>query len=538
MEEKQKMIEEEKQRKKEEEERKKRIKESMLQSIPEQYPDLYPLTRKMKRHFVLHIGPTNSGKTYEAMQRIREKGEGIYLAPLRLLAFEQYESLNADGYLCNLITGEEQEIIPGAKIQTSTVEMMSPVKEYSVAVIDEAQMLADKDRGWAGTAAILGLCCPEIHICAAPHAKDLIIRLIEECADTYEVSVHTRKTQLVADMSKFRFPRDVKKGDALIVFSKRNVHAVAYELRQRGFSCSIIYGNLPYDVRQAEARKFSEGETDVLVSTDAIGMGLNLPIERVVFLEVTKYDGKKVRDLLPEEAQQIAGRAGRLGIFETGYFNALDRAKFVRRLMGRLPATIQTASIGFPESLVTCEGSLSEILTQWEKIPPKEGYQRMDVTTILELTKELEKQTDNKKLIYAFVTMPFNPDGLLLDVWREMFQREIKGKIYTLKKADRHRISCPAKVNLDHMETAYKICDLLYAYFVRFDHPEEIKAVLSLKKEISKQILKELFSHGLSPRKCKHCGRVLPWNYGYGMCNKCYEDRYGGYWDYDDYDYD
>lgn len=525
--------EQERERRRQEEAREREIlRTKILTNIPEQYADLYPLTRQMKRRFVLHVGPTNSGKTYAAMQALRNAGNGIYLAPLRLLAFEQYEQLNADGYPCSLVTGEEREIVEGATIQASTVEMMDRTMEYKVAVIDEAQMVADRDRGWAWTAAILGLRSPKIHICLAPNARKRIVALIEECGDEYEIIQHNRQTSLVFDKKKFKFPESVEKHDALIVFSKRNVHAVAHELREKGISCSIIYGNLPYDVRQAEARKFADGETDVLVSTDAIGMGLNLPIKRVVFLETGKFDGKQRRQLLPWEAQQIAGRAGRKGIYERGLYTAEDDASNIEALVNKEPHEADKATIGFPESFIGLEGKISEIIKRWNELPAKDGYARMDTATLQHLAEELEALTDDKQLIYKFATLPFRAEGVEKHIWRVMVSRELKGERLTLEETRGIHPLISDHMKLDELEQAHKICDLLYCYCTNFDHPEDVDEILQLKKDISKKILEVLENSKLHPRRCKYCGQKLKWNYPYGMCQKCHDEQYGyHYWE-------
>lgn len=515
-------------------ERLERIKTGILATMPDNYPDLFPLARVMKRNFVLHIGPTNSGKTYSAMQAMREIGEGIYLAPLRLLAFEQFETLNADGFLCNLITGEEQDVRDGAKMQASTVEMLDLTKEYRIAVIDEAQMIADGMRGWAWTNAILGIRCPEVHICASPDAEGRLIRLIEECGDTYEIVCHERQTKLTPYMPRFDFPDGVKKNDALIVFSRQNVHAVTYELEKAGHPCSIIYGNLPYDVRQTEAKKFAAGETEVLVATDAIGMGLNLPIKRVVFLEISKYDGTTRRMLKPQEAKQIAGRAGRLGIFDEGLYTSAIEAKTLKKLVNKEVEPLAVAVMGFPESLISLDGKLSEIMDQWMQTPVPEGYSRMDMSIIQSLVKELEAKTNNKHLIYKFATMPINPEKDEKTVWDEMVRQELGGKRLTLERA-----KCIFPLdgsNLTEMEQAYKICDLLYNYDRRFEHSEDIKAILKLKKDLSHRIMKQLSAKSLQPRRCKYCGKTLPWNYPYGICEECHDSMYPR-WSCDDWDY-
>ena len=128
-------------------ERERRIRAALLDAIPEHYRDLYPLARQMRRHFYLHLGPTNSGKTYEGIQRLQGARQGLYLGPLRLLAAEQFEALNLADVPCSLVTGEEQIRVPFARVQSSTVEMADLQTHYDVAVIDECQMIADRDRG-------------------------------------------------------------------------------------------------------------------------------------------------------------------------------------------------------------------------------------------------------------------------------------------------------------------------------------------------------------------------------------------------------
>lgn len=508
----------------EREQKRKQLKADLLTAMPERYPDLYPGARAMHRKFVLHIGPTNSGKTYAAMEVLRKAGEGIYLAPLRLLAFEQFETLNRDGYPTSLVTGEERKLVEGARIRASTVEMMNPNAFYRIAVIDEAQMLGDPDRGGAWTAAILGLRAPEIHVCLAPEAEGRIRQLIEECGDAYEIIWHKRSTRLALDPEPFRFPKSVKKGDALIVFSKRNVHAVAYELRSRGVKCSILYGNLPYDVRQSEARKFAEGETDVVVATDAIGMGLNLPIRRVVFLELEKFDGKRRRRLRPEEVRQIAGRAGRKGIVEQGFYTAEGREREVQELYGKPAHPVETAMIGFPSSLLGLEGTFTEILSEWEQLSAVEGYRQADTEDLKALASLVEPLTEDKEFVYRCVTIPVRPGSEEQGVWLQLVKRELAGEPFQWEPYCK-TWPVQASRKLDILESRHRLCDMCYAFAVRFGHLDAVEPVLEYKAGLSEAIREELSSHGLTPRRCRNCGKVLPWNYPYGLCQDCYGQR-------------
>ena len=507
-----------------------RLQSDILNSIPENYPDLYPNTRKMDRHFVLHIGPTNSGKTYKAISAMKKSSKGVYLAPLRLLAYEQFDNLNKNGFPCNLLTGEEHMDVPSAKYVSSTIEMINLDETYEVGVIDEAQMLGDTDRGAAWTTAIVALKANEIHVCSAPNAKNLLIRLIEDCGDTCEIDYTERQTELKYDNSFSNFPKDVRDGDALIVFSRKHVHAVASILHKRNIECSIIYGALPYDVRHAEAEKFATGKTKVIVATDAIGMGLNLPIRRIVFLSTSKFDGTEYRDLTCEEVRQIAGRAGRYGIFDVGYFaKSNDEANKlnVNKTYKESPCALDTASIAMPESLIDLNVPLSKILKKWDETECADGYDKESIDTQLMLCNHIEqKVANNKHLLYKLITIPFSEnDNSLLYIW-EFFANNV---IYN--KGFKYQSQMPIvseKSSLYNLERAYKICDLIYNFNRRFyDDPDAEKRIISVKKEISSYIMKKLDNRAFEKHTCKHCGCILPWNHMYGMCTNCYESMYG-----------
>lgn len=207
--------------------------------------------------------------------------------------------------------------------------------------------------------------------------------------------------------------------------------------------------------------------------------------------------------------QQIAGRAGRKGIFEKGLYSCAGNLDYIRKKINKKPDKIRQAVVGFPESLLNLDAKLSEIIEQWEKIPVKQGYQRMDTRKLRRLTLELEELTGDKYLIYRFVTIPFNPDKAEKIIWDAMVCKELQGEYLSLADADRIYPLKTNNMSLDSMEQVYKICDLLYNYFIRFEHPEDIEELLALKKRLSKQILDELSSHGLKARKCKYCGRTM-----------------------------
>ena len=508
-------------------ERERRIRTALLDAIPEHYRDLYPLARQMKRHFYLHLGPTNSGKTYEGIQRLHGAMQGLYLGPLRLLAAEQFEALNLADVPCSLVTGEEQIRVPFSRVQSSTVEMADLQTHYDVAVIDECQMIADRDRGGAWTAAILGLCADEIHACASPDAENLLTRIIEDCGDELTIIRHERMKPLEVEKEGFRFPDSVRPGDALIVFSKARVHAVAAELKTRGYKVSLIYGALPPDVRRNQADRFHRGETEVVVSTDAIAMGMNLPIQRVVFLESEKFDGDVTRLLTDSEIKQIAGRAGRYGKYEIGYVNAFGFRQEMARAMARPLLPLTEGVIGFPESLLGIPLPLTGILDQWIRMQDKGCFSKASTVRMAELAAMMETPKTDRRLLYRFLCIPFDEkDPELLFRWKAMYHAECKGEHIDVLPEMPEIVepeSCTIRM-LDELEADYRRCDLYYNYTRLFlPEPDKLLAEIQRRKDlISQGIVHILSTQKLQQRTCPSCKRHLPWNWPYRLCDSCY----------------
>lgn len=281
------------------------------------YENSFPLARQMRRKFSIFIGPTNSGKTYQAMQELSKFKSGLYLAPLRLMAAEGQESLFELGIITNLVTGEEQKIIEEATHVSSTIEMCNFSKVVDVAVIDEIQMIADKERGWAWSQALIGVPANHVVLVGSEESLPYILPVLDLMEEEYEIRNFERKAPLTYREPISRLD-DLKAGDCVVVFSRKNALEMKYQIEQTNKKCSIIYGNLSPEVRRHEAAKFKNGETHILIATDAIGMGLNLPINRLFFSTMKKFDGEKDRCLTISEVKQIAGRSGRYGITQTG----------------------------------------------------------------------------------------------------------------------------------------------------------------------------------------------------------------------------
>ncbi len=296
-----------------------------------------------QRTFEYFVGPTNSGKTHAALEVLRAAGSGIYLAPLRLLALEVYERLNELGARTSLVTGEERVLLPDARFVSSTVEMVDLTRSLDVAVVDEAQMLDDTQRGWAWTLAIAGVRAKHVILCGSSEGLAAARRLAGRLGITLNVRTFERKNPLRVVPAVALTA--LRPGDAVVGFSRKAVVEMQGAIARLGFSSAAIYGSLSPAVRRREAERFRNGSADVLVATDAIGLGLNLPIRRLIFTAVEKFDGIGDRPLTPQEVRQIAGRAGRYGLHEEGQVSALN-ARHIAFLRRSLEAAVPVAPDG------------------------------------------------------------------------------------------------------------------------------------------------------------------------------------------------
>lgn len=286
------------------------------------YPvEWFQMTRKMKRKFHLHVGPTNSGKTYHALKALEQSDRGVYGGPLRLLAHEVFTRLNNTDRKCMLVTGDERRLpneddLPAdMNVMSCTVEMIDVNSKVDTAVIDEIQMIADPKRGWAWTQAVLGVQAKEVHLCGEERAVPIITALTAMMGDTLEIHRYERLTPLKMDSKWLGSLNRLRKGDCVVCFSILTIHALKRQIEQStGRNVAIVYGSLPPETRAQQAALFNDpnNDYDFLVASDAIGMGLNLSIKRIVFESATKNDGgNNVRSLTTAEIKQIAGRAGR-----------------------------------------------------------------------------------------------------------------------------------------------------------------------------------------------------------------------------------
>ena len=514
--------------------RKEEIRAQIVNLVPERPEQEFPEALNMNRHFILHVGPTNSGKTYQALESLKKADTGVYLGPLRLLALEVYEKMMDSGIACTMITGQECIEEKDSRITASTIEMLDIDKKYQVAVIDEAQMVADSDRGHSWTRAILGVRADEIHICMSQVAEDVVKHLINLTGDKCEVRRYERKTPLVIANEPFSFPDDVMDGDAFIVFSKKSVLNIAGRLEEKGIKSSVIYGSLPPEIRRRQMDMFNNGKTKVVVSTDAIGMGLNLPVKRSIFLEMDKFDGTGRRPLELSEIKQIAGRAGRFGIHESGIVTAMGERnlKFLEKMYGLDEENITTVSLGFPQVLLSMKAPLDEIINLWHDAKPSEPFEKIKVEEIIFLYKEAYKNRsfiadfDDKYMLYRMITCPIDiKDRELVDQWRRYCIS------YTADISLEHPVKKSRYEGLMKLESYYKKLDLYYQFSVRLgklienDWLEEERD--KTQTQIMQMLLKDKNEYIL---RCKYCGTILPVGTNFNLCNDCYGMRPSRSW--------
>ncbi|GAB0112732.1 helicase-related protein [Acidisoma sp. C75] len=254
------------------------------------------------------LGPTNTGKTHLALERMLAHASGIIGFPLRLLARENYDRMVAakGARFVGLITGEEKILPPEARWFACTVEAMPLDRHVEFVGVDEIQLCADPDRGHIFTDRLLrarGMV--ETMFMGAETIRPLIQRLVPEAV----IETRPRLSELhhAGPAKLTRLPPR----SAVVAFSAAEVYAIAEMIRRRRGGCAVVMGRLSPRTRNAQVALYQDKEVDFLVATDAIGMGLNMDVDHVAFAGLSKFDGHKLRMLTAPEAAQIAGRAGR-----------------------------------------------------------------------------------------------------------------------------------------------------------------------------------------------------------------------------------
>lgn len=513
----------------------KKQRQELLARTIRDFKNLFPLARDMRRKLTLHVGPTNSGKTYQAMQKLENADTGYYLAPLRLLALEGYEGLKAHGIHSSLITGEEQIIDDDATHISSTIEMLNFEVDVDVCVIDEVQMIDDRDRGWAWANAIIGAPAKEIIMTGSSNSKEAIIALAEYLGEELEIIEFERKNPLKL-LEKPTQHSEVEPGTAIIAFSRRDVLRLKHQFSKE-FNISVVYGNLSPEVRREEARRFRHGETQLLIATDAIAMGMNLPIKTILFSKAEKFDGVTQRNLVASEVHQISGRAGRYGLNEEGFVGALNEGtlKIVKRNFTKEAKTI-TIPFKVMANLehiklvgkILEENSLEIILKFFVDNMEFNGpFYAASLEDMLEASKIVDTYNLDIATKYHLACAPLTlKSPYIINAYENYLHALEQGENVYYIPPKLIGSFAPTTDDLLRAEDMVKEISLYLWLSYRFSEKfiDEKKA-RETRGRINKYIEESLHQSQLANR-CKMCSAPLPLNTKYNICQSCFKKNY------------
>ena len=364
------------------------------------------------RNVVAVLGPTNTGKTHYAIERMLAHSSGVIGLPLRLLAREVYGRVVArvGKEAVALITGEEKIIPAHPRFRVCTVEALPSETDASFLAIDEIQLAGDFERGHVFTDRILNLRGrDETLLLGAGTMRGIVEKLLPG------VSVVTRPRMSMLTYSGSKKITRLPHRTAIVAFSADEVYAVAELIRRQRGGAAVVLGSLSPRTRNAQVELFQSGDVDFLVATDAIGMGLNLDLDHVAFAQERKFDGFQYRRLTAPELGQIAGRAGRhtrdgtFGVtgqvdpFEDELVEALENHEFapVRVLQWRNRALDFRSMDALRASLDRLPGI--EGLT---RAPPSEDVTVLEILKRNETTRNLAQSIDRVQLLWDICQIP------------------------------------------------------------------------------------------------------------------------------------
>ncbi len=513
----------------------KKQRQALLARTIRDFKNLFPIAREMRRKLILHIGPTNSGKTHAGMKKLEAADTGYYLAPLRLLALEGYETLKSHGINASLITGEEQILDEDATHISSTIEMLNFEVDVDVCVIDEVQMIDDRDRGWAWANAIIGAPAKEIVMTGSPNVKEAIIALAAYLGEELEIIEFERMNPLTLLAEPIDM-HEVKEGSAIIAFSRKEVLRLKQSF-SRFFTVSVVYGNLSPEVRREEARRFREGETQILIATDAIAMGMNLPIKTILFSKAEKFDGVNERNLSPSEIHQISGRAGRFGLHEAGFVGALSKEvlnilkknfyKEARKITVPFRVMANLEHIKLVGSILE-EKSLYEILKFFVDNMEFDGpFHASNIDDMLEAAIIVDNFDLDIATKYYLACAPLTLKSPYIVAAYESY-------ILALEKKMPVRYTPPALIG-NFAQTADELLraeDMVkeISLYLWLSYRFEIYFVDGQKARISRAILNKFIEESLQQSqfvaKCRVCHTPLVLNSKYNICQVCFKKNH------------
>ncbi|XP_022598108.1 ATP-dependent RNA helicase SUPV3L1, mitochondrial [Seriola dumerili] len=471
----------------------------------------YPEARAIQRKVIFHAGPTNSGKTYHAIQRYLSAKSGVYCGPLKLLAHEIFEKSNSAGVPCDLVTGEERTFVDlegkAAGHVACTIEMCSVTTPYEVAVVDEIQMIRDPSRGWAWTRALLGLCAEEIHVCGEPAAVDFIRELMYTTGEEVEVHTYQRLTPFSILDQAVESLDNLRPGDCIVCFSKNDIYSISRQIEARGLECAVIYGSLPPGTKLSQAKKFNDPDDPckILVATDAIGMGLNLSIKRIIFNSLVKPNvnekgEKQMETISTSQALQIAGRAGRFSSkFKEGEVTTMHRDDLpvLKEILSLLVEPIETAGLHPTAEQIEMfayhlpDATLSNLVDIFVSLSQVDGmYFVCNIDDFKFLADMIQHIPLNLRSRYVFCTAPINKKQPFVCTSFLKFARQFsRDEPLTFDWVCRHvswPLAEPKNIkDLVHLEAVHDVLDLYLWLSYRFmDMFPDTASIREIQREL------------------------------------------------------
>uniref|UniRef100_A0A671L0F4 ATP-dependent RNA helicase SUPV3L1, mitochondrial n=1 Tax=Sinocyclocheilus anshuiensis TaxID=1608454 RepID=A0A671L0F4_9TELE len=445
----------------------------------------YPEARAIQRKIVFHAGPTNSGKTYHAIQRFLAAKSGVYCGPLKLLAHEIYEKSNDAGVPCDLVTGEERIFVyPEGRLSghiASTIEMCSVTTPC--------------------------LCAEEIHVCGEAAAVDFVTELMYTTGEEVEVHNYKRLTPFSVSNHAVESLDNLKPGDCIVCFSKNDIYSISRQIEVRGLECAVIYGSLPPGTKLAQAKKFNDPDDPckILVATDAVGMGLNLSIRRIIFNSLVKPSvnekGEKELDTIStSQALQIAGRAGRFSsVFKEGEVTTMQRDDLpvLKEILGKPVDPIETAGLHPTAEQIEIfayhlpQATLSNLIDIFVSLAQVDGlYFVCNIDDFKFLADMIQHIPLNLRTRYVFCTAPINKKQAFVCTSFLKFARQFsRDEPLTFNWVCRHvnwPLVPPKNIkDLVHLEAVHDVLDLYLWLSYRFmDMFPDANLIRDIQKEL------------------------------------------------------
>ena len=263
------------------------------------------------------------------------------------------------------------------------------------------------------------------------------------------------------------------------------------------------------------------------MSTDAIGMGLNLHIRRIIFMDTQKFDGTERRDLKPSEIQQIAGRAGRYGIYDKGYVGSTENLPFIRSGLETVVPPLQQAVAGFSELVLQVEHDLLEVLTEWNKMPTTDPYVKLDVSRYITLISKIREKgfVLSREQELRCANIPFDEtEEELLELFFSFLSCAAEGQPIPRPELPENR----SLWTLPLLEQYCRKLDLYFSFSRAFSLSVDVEALYDIREEVADSI-NEILLHNLrnNIRFCAVCGSALPLHQAGRLCQSCYRKLAG-----------